>query len=168
MIGATGFVKEELNNMKKPVRFVDTTLRDGQMSLWAYCMRTDWILPVAAQLDQVGFEAMELMGTSIPKKMVRELREDPFERVRRFASLASRTSLRAIMGRYITAFEITPASVTKLWLERLVANGIREVRMSDCSNTVSEWERLVRASRHAGLEIGLNPPFFVSPVPTDQ
>lgn len=139
----------------KPVHFVDTTLRDGHLSLWACAMRTDWMLPVVARIDQAGFRAIELMSTSIPKKMVRELKKDPWERVRLFAKLAPRTPLRVIMGRYITSFEITPASITNLWLERLVANGIREVRMSDCSNTVSEWERLIRDSRRAGLKIVL-------------
>ena len=152
----------------KPVHFVDTTLRDGHLSLWACAMRTEWMLPVATQIDQAGFRAIEIMSTSIPKKMVRELKEDPWERVRLFAKFAPRTPLRVIMGRYITSFEITPASVTNLWLERLVANGIREVRMSDCSNTVSVWERLIRDSRRAGLKIVLNLVFSVSPVHSDD
>ncbi|MBI2319301.1 MAG: carboxylase, partial [Betaproteobacteria bacterium] len=152
----------------KPVHFVDTTLRDGHLSLWACAMRTDMMLPVASRLDQAGFRAIELMSTSIPKKMVRELREDPWERVRLFAARAPRTPLRVIMGRYITSFEITPASVSNLWLERLSANGIREVRMSDCSNTVSVWERLIRDSRRAGLNIVLNLVYSVSPVHTDE
>src|SRR5450759_2746725 len=72
----------------KPVHFVDTTLRDGHMSLWAGAMRTDMMLPVAAQIDQVGFKAMEIISTSFFKKMVRELRDDPWERLRLIADLA--------------------------------------------------------------------------------
>jgi len=30
------------------VRFVDTTLRDGQQSLWAYNMRTGMMVPIAS------------------------------------------------------------------------------------------------------------------------
>jgi len=152
----------------KPVHFVDTTLRDGHMSLWAGAMRTDMMLPVAARIDRVGFKAMEIISTSFFKKMVRELRDDPWERLRRMADLAPRTPLRAILGRYVGAFEFTPASVTDLWLERLVANGVREVRISDCSNTVSVWERLVLDSRRVGLKSVLNLIFSVSPVHTDD
>lgn len=152
----------------KPVHFVDTTLRDGHLSLWACGMRTNWMLPVAARIDQAGFRALEIMSTSIPKKMVRELREDPFERLRLFAQLAPQTPLRAIMGRYMSSFEITPLSLNKLWLERLVANGVREVRMSDCSNTVSGWEQLIRDPRQLGLKIIMNLVFSVSPVHTDD
>jgi oxaloacetate decarboxylase alpha subunit len=152
----------------KPVHFVDTTLRDGHMSLWAGAMRTDMMLPVAAQIDRVGFKAMEIISTSFFKKMVRELRDDPWERLRLIANLAPRTPLRAILGRYVAAFEFTPPSVTDLWLERLVANGVREVRISDCSNTVSVWERLVRDSHRVGLKTILNLIFSVSPVHTDD
>jgi oxaloacetate decarboxylase alpha subunit len=152
----------------KPVHFVDTTLRDGHMSLWAGAMRTEMMLPVAAQIDKVGFQAMEIMSTSFFKKMVRELRNDPWERMRLMSSLAPRTPLRAILGRTVAAFEFTPRSVTELWLERLVANGVRQVRISDCSNTVAVWERLVRDSRHVGLKTILNLIYSVSPVHTDD
>jgi len=152
----------------KQVHFVDTTLRDGHMSLWAGAMRTDMMLPVAARLDQIGFKAMEINSTSFFKKMVRDLRDDPWERMRLVADLAPRTPLRAILGRTAAAFEFTPACISKLYLERLVANGVREVRISDCSNTVLVWERLVRDSRRAGLNTILNLIFSVSPVHTDE
>jgi isopropylmalate/homocitrate/citramalate synthase len=42
------------------VRFVDTTLRDGQQSLWAMGMRTGAMLSIAEQMDRVGFESMEV------------------------------------------------------------------------------------------------------------
>ena len=152
----------------KRVHFVDTTFRDGHMSLWAGAMRTDMMLPVAARMDRAGFLAMEILSTSFFKKMVRELRDDPWERIRLIARLAPRTPLRAILGRTVAAFEFTPSSITDLWLERLVANGVREVRISDCSNTVSVWERLVRDSRRVGLKAVLNLIFSVSPRHTDD
>ena len=43
-------------------RFVDTTYRDGHMSLWASAMTTGMMLPVAERLDRAGFEAIELMS----------------------------------------------------------------------------------------------------------
>ena len=64
------------------VRFVDTTLRDGQQSLWAYNMRTGMMVPVADQIDDAGFEAVELGGPVEMPKCVKELREDPWERYR--------------------------------------------------------------------------------------
>lgn len=151
----------------KPVHFVDTTLRDGNASLWAMGMRTDMILPVAAQIDRAGFQAVEITTASFFKKMVREHRNDPWERVRRVAELAPRTPLRAIIGRATSTFEFTPASISNLYLERLFAHGVREVRISDSSNTVSVWERRVGDSRRVGLKTILNLVYSVSPVHTD-
>jgi oxaloacetate decarboxylase alpha subunit len=152
----------------KPVHFVDTTLRDGNASLWAGGMRTETILPVAAHIDQAGFQSIEIIATAFFKKMVRELRDDPWERLRLVAKLMPNTPLRAIMGRTAAAFDFTPASISNLYLERLVANGVREVRISDSSNTVSVWAQRVRDSHRVGLKTILNLIFSVSPKHTDE
>ena len=70
-----------------PIQFVDTTVRDGNQSLWAAGMRTDMILPVIGQIDSAGYVAIELFTAAFIKKMVRELKEDPWERL---AALRSR------------------------------------------------------------------------------
>ena len=42
------------------IRFVDTTIRDGHQSLWAENMTTGMMLPIAKNLDDAGFEGIEL------------------------------------------------------------------------------------------------------------
>lgn len=149
------------------VNFVDTTLRDGQQSLWAYGMRTGMMLPIAERLDQAGFEAIEL-GTPVElSKCVRELREDPWERHRLMAQRITKTPLRAIHGTR-SGFEIFPRSVHKLWDECMAAIGIRQVRISDCWNDPSEWKWRVQQARSAGLEPIINLIFSVSPKHTDD
>lgn len=150
------------------VRFVDTTLRDGQMSLWATEMTTGMILPVAERLDGAGFEAIEIIAAAFFKKCVRELREDPWERIGLVGRRIRKTPLRAIRGRYMTAFHITPPSITKLWLERLAAKGIRQIRISDSSNTAAVWREQVQSARDVGFEAILNLIFSISPRHTDE
>ena len=58
------------------ISFVDTTLRDGQQSLWALGMKTDAMLGAAAQMDRIGFESMEFFVSIMIKKYVRELKEN--------------------------------------------------------------------------------------------
>jgi oxaloacetate decarboxylase alpha subunit len=149
------------------VHFVDTTLRDGQSSLWAYGMRTDMMLPVVATMDRAGFEAMEIIASAPFKKCVRELREDPWERLRLVRQRVQKTPLRAIRGRYMSAFHITPQAIEDLWSERLVANGIRQVRISDCSNMVTTWRRQADNARHLGLGTIINLIYSLSPKHTD-
>ena len=58
------------------VNFIDTTLRDGQMSLWATGMRTDMILPVAATMDQAGFAAIEILASNFEETVPKMSEED--------------------------------------------------------------------------------------------
>jgi oxaloacetate decarboxylase alpha subunit len=150
------------------IKFVDTTLRDGPTSLWAESMRTGMILPIASQIDSAGFEAIEIIATTFFKKCVRELREDPWERLRLVSQRITKTPLRAIRNRNMAAFHISPRSLSKLWLERLVANGLRQIRISDPSNTVSCLQQQASDAQGAGLESIVNLIFSISPKHTDE
>ncbi|MFQ5542158.1 MAG: hypothetical protein ACE5E2_04955 [Candidatus Binatia bacterium] len=150
------------------IKFVDTTLRDGPQSLWAESMRTGMIVPIASQMDRAGFEAIEIIATTFFKKCVRELREDPWERLRLVSQRITKTPLRAIRNRNMAAFHITPRSLSKLWLERLVANGLRQIRISDPSNTVSCLQQQASDAQGAGLESIVNLIFSISPKHTDE
>lgn len=149
------------------IRFVDTTLRDGHQSLWAEGMTTGMMLPIAAQFDRAGFDAIELISASHLKKCVRDLREDPWERVREIAKRIKKTPLRLIAGR-VNAFELTPISIYRLFIERMAANGMREARISDEWNDPESWERKLLISREAGLEPLINLIFSISPKHSDE
>jgi len=150
------------------IRFVDTTLRDGQLSLWASNMRTDMMLPIAERLDRAGFEAIEIMSSAFYKKCVRDLKEDPWERLRLMSKRVKTTPLRTIRSRSMLAFQISPPAITELWLERLAANGLTEIRTSDPSNTASYWAEAVRAAQRVGLKTILNIIYSISPKHTDE
>ena len=156
---------------KKPsntVSFVDTTLRDGHLSLWASNMRTGMMLPIADRLDRAGFEGIEIMSSAFYKKCVRDLKDDPWERVRLLKKRIRHTPLRSIRSRSMLAFQITPPAIADLWLERLAANGIDELRTSDPSNTPSFWRQAVASAKRAGLKTILNIIYSISPKHTDE
>jgi oxaloacetate decarboxylase alpha subunit len=149
------------------VHFVDTTLRDGQESLWATAMRTGMILPIAARMDAAGFEAIEIIATTNFKKQIRDLKENPWDRIRLAASRIKKTPLRAIRNRYMAAFQITPNAISDLWLERMAANGVREIRLSDPSNTSSYWKDILNSASKVGLKTIINLIFSISPRHSD-
>src|SRR6476659_3222891 len=150
------------------IRFVDTTLRDGHLSLWASNMRTDMMLPIAERLDDAGFEAIEVMSSAFYKKCVRDLKDDPWERVRLLKQRIRRTPLRSIRSRSMLAFQMTPPAIADLWLERLAAHGIAELRTSDPSNTPLYRKQAVDAAKLAGLKTILNIIYSISPKHTDE
>ncbi|TAJ98653.1 hypothetical protein EPO44_11280 [bacterium] len=149
------------------IRFVDTTLRDGQQSLWAFGMRTGMMVPIAPNMERAGFDAIEFTTPVEFVKCVRELREDPWERLRLIAREITETPLRTIHGTR-SGFEIFPPSVHQLWDECVARNGVRQVRISDCWNDPSEWKWRVEQARKAGLEPILNLIYSVSPKHTDE
>jgi len=150
------------------VYFVDTTVRDGQLSLWASNMRTAMMLPIAERLDRAGFEAIEIMSSAFYKKCVRDLKDDPWERIRLLARRIKKTPLRSIRSRSMLAFQLTAPAITDLWLERLAANGIHELRTSDPSNTPKYWREAVAGAKRAGLKTILNIIYSISPKHTDE
>ena len=159
-----------MNDMKQngEISFVDTTLRDGQLSLWASNMTTRMMLPIIDSIDAAGFEAFELISSAFFKKAVRDLKEDLWERTRLVAQRTKKTPLRAIRSRSMLAFQITPAAISELWLERLAANGITELRTSDPSNTPSYWAKSVAGANRLGLKTILNIIYSISPKHTDD
>src|SRR4249920_2522437 len=149
------------------IRFVDTTIRDGHQSLWAENMTTGMMLPVAKRMDDAGFEGIELISGSHLKKCVRELKEDPWERVRLVAKEITKTPLRLIAGR-VNTFEYNPPSMYRLFVERMFANGIKEARISDEWNDYEGWKFRVGECHRAGMKSILNLIYSVSPKHSDE
>lgn len=149
--------------------FVDTTLRDGQQSLWAEGMRTGMMLAVAPHLDRAGFKSIEIISTSFLKKCVRELRENPWERLRLIAEKITRTPLVAMTQGNLNSFTRTPQSLSKLYFELLAAHGIKIVQMMSPSNDMGFLlpER-VRFAHEAGLQVTMALVYSLSPKHTDD
>ena len=76
--------------------------------------------------------------------------------------------MRAIGAERISAFELTPDSIIELWFERLVANGIKQLRISDPANDPAGWRKSVERAKRNGLGTVLNLIFSVSPKHTDE
>ncbi len=148
------------------IGFVDTTLRDGHQSLWAERMTTGMMLPVAERIDRAGYQALDLISGSHLKKCIRELGEDPWQRIRLVAQRITETPLRAIAGR-VNTFGHDPLSMFELYLQRVAANGIRQVRILDPWNDLAGWTRKVRAARAAGLACVIDLVYSISPKHTD-
>ena len=78
---------------KRQIFLTDVALRDGHQSLLATRMRTEDLLPVGAQLDEVGFWSLEVWGGATFDSCLRFLKEDPWERLRAFRQAMPKTRL---------------------------------------------------------------------------
>ena len=154
------------------IEFVDVTLRDGQQSLWAEGMTTGMMLPVAEQFDDAGFAGIEAFSTSFFGKCVRDLREDPFKRIRLLASRIRRTPLRINSGGLNSGgfnfFGSDQPVMYQLYWNLMAANGIKEARISDPWNDPSAWRSRASAAQKAGIAPIINITYSISPRHTDE
>ena len=139
----------------KEIHFVDTTVRDGQLSLWALGMRTGAMLAIAEQMDRCGFESMEFFGFAGYIKMVREHKENPWDWMGLGAKKFNRTRLR-YHGGLATGFEKIPRSVRLLMIERVVAHGITLTRSSDPWNDYEAAAAEIAALKNLGMDVVIN------------
>ena len=131
------------------IKFVDTTIRDGHQSLWAENMTTGMMLPVAEALDRAGFDAIELISSSHLKKCVRELKEDPWARVKLMSKRITHTPLRLNAGRF-SAFDLTPRSMYWLFMRfRILARDGYALVGEVCRPLTKPHQK--RASRGAAI-----------------
>ena len=152
------------------IYFVDQTIRDAQQSLWGYMMRTDMITPIAKTMDQVGYKAIATVGSQAFTVLVRNLNEDPWERIRTVSRLLQNTPLR---GSYQTAslstFDLsTPRDVISLWIKRSVANGIKCFWVCDWQDNMDRFVYFARIAREAGAKVITTIGYNLSPIHTDE
>lgn len=153
----------------KEIKFVDTTFRDGHASLWAEGMTTPMMLSVAREMDQTGFAAIEFIATSHFLKCVRELREDPWQRIRLIRERIVNTPLSLMMLHSVTSFDLTPFSVLKVWIERIAANGIKRIQIMDSANDMNfRIPQCVRFAKEVGLEVAQSLVYCHSPKHSDE
>jgi oxaloacetate decarboxylase alpha subunit len=149
------------------IHFVDTTVRDGSLSLWALGMRTGAMLAIAEQMDRCGFESMEFFGFAGYIKYVKEHKENPWDWIGLGAKKFRRTRLR-YHGGLASGFEKIPRSVRLLMIERVVAHGITLTRSSDPWNDYAAAAVEIAALQKLGMEVIVNLIYSVSPRHTDE
>jgi oxaloacetate decarboxylase alpha subunit len=149
------------------IHFIDTTVRDGSLSLWALGMRTGAMLAIAEQMDRCGFESMEFFGFAGYIKYVKEHKENPWDWIGLGAKKFRRTRLR-YHGGLASGFEKIPRSVRLLMIERVVAHGITLTRSSDPWNDYDAAAVEIATLQKLGMEVIVNIIYSVSPRHTDE
>ena len=75
------------------LQIMDTTIRDGQQSLWATRMQIGDMLPILPKMDRVGYWAIEAWGGATFDTCMRFLDENPWERLRSIKAQTPNTPL---------------------------------------------------------------------------
>ena len=107
------------------LRIMDTTIRDGQQSLWATRMTTAEMLPILPKMDEVGYWAIEAWGGATFDTCLRFLDEDPWERLRLIKERCPNTRLAMLVrGQNLVGYKHYSTDVVERFIERAHANRI--------------------------------------------
>jgi len=153
------------------VKLIDVSLRDGNQSVWGATGVTDrTVREMAPLLDRCGYEAIELLTSTIIAVAVRYHSQDPFDRLDMARRLAPRAKLGFLTtGRRFISFGQTPKSVLGLAYELLRRHGVTRMWVVDPMSDMDSTRENARMAKAAGFEdvvAGLC--FTLSPVHTDE
>jgi pyruvate/oxaloacetate carboxyltransferase/biotin carboxyl carrier protein len=156
--------------MENKIYFVDQTLRDAQQSLWGFMMRTDHMTPIAEKMDEVGYLSIATVGSQAFTVQVRNLNEDPWERIRILSKLITKTPLR---GSYqigsLSSFDLsTPRDIITLWIKRSAANGIKSFWICDYQYEMEKFIYFAQIAKAEGAQVVPALMYTSSPVHTNE
>lgn len=153
----------------RDIPVIDTTLRDAHQCLWATRMTTAHMLPIAEKMDNIGFQRIDLAGTIQFDVCIRFLKENPWERMRLMREKITKTPLSSFTrSKNLVSFDTVPDDIVALWVERLVANGFREVGSFDGLNDVDNMLATINVARKLGVRTFGALSYCLSPVHTDE
>ncbi|MBC7357577.1 MAG: pyruvate carboxylase subunit B [Desulfacinum sp.] len=145
-----GLVDEPIE-VTHPVKIQDLTFRDGHQSLFATRGRTEDFIPIAEDMDKVGFYSMEVWGGATFDTMHRFLGEDPWERIRTLKKYIKNTPFSMLLrGQNLVGYRNYPDDVAEAFVERACENGMDIFRVFDALNDFRNFETAVKVIKKCG------------------
>ena len=146
--------KKQATTTKKIVKVTDTTFRDGHQSLLATRMRTEDMLPVAEEMDSMGFHSMEVWGGATFDVTTRFLNEDPWERLRTLKKMLPKTPLQMLLrGQNLVGYRNYADDLVREFVLHSAECGMDIFRVFDALNDERNFESSFKAIKEAGKHI---------------
>ncbi|ECL1568160.1 oxaloacetate decarboxylase subunit alpha [Salmonella enterica subsp. enterica] len=151
------------------VAITDVVLRDAHQSLFATRLRLDDMLPIAAQLDDVGYGSLECWGGATFDACIRFLGEDPWVRLRELKKAMPKTPLQMLLrGQNLLGYRHYADDVVARFVERAVKNGMDVFRVFDAMNDPRNMKAALQAVRSHGAHAQGTLSYTTSPAHTLQ
>ncbi|MCK3658155.1 oxaloacetate decarboxylase [Pasteurellaceae bacterium Pebbles2] len=155
--------------MSKKINITDVVLRDAHQSLFATRLRLDDMLPIAAELDDIGYWSLEAWGGATFDSCIRFLGEDPWVRLRELKKACPKTPLQMLLrGQNLLGYRHYADDVVDRFVERCVVNGMSVFRVFDAMNDPRNMKAALQAVRKNGGHAQGTLSYTTSPVHTLQ
>ncbi|SMB86421.1 oxaloacetate decarboxylase, alpha subunit [Pasteurella testudinis DSM 23072] len=150
-----------------PIAITDVVLRDAHQSLFATRLRLDDMLPIASELDQIGYWSLESWGGATFDSCIRFLGEDPWVRLRELKKAMPKTPLQMLLrGQNLLGYRHYADDVVERFVERAVAGGMDVFRVFDAMNDPRNMRCALQAVRKQGGHAQGTLSYTTSPVHT--
>ena len=152
-------------SQSRKLYLTDVALRDGHQSLLATRMRTEDLIPAAAQLDTVGFWSLEVWGGATFDACLRFLKEDPWERLTAFRHAAPNTRLQMLLrGQNLVGYRHYADDVLEQFIVKSAEHGIDVFRIFDALNDFRNIQAAVKMVQQCHKHVEATICYTVSPV----
>jgi pyruvate carboxylase subunit B len=147
------------------VRFTETALRDAHQSLLATRMRTRDMIPIAEEMDKVGYFSVEAWGGATFDTCIRFLNEDPWERLRQLKAEFNHTPIQMLLrGQNLVGYKHYPDDVVTKFVEKSYENGVDIFRIFDALNDIRNMEKSIKVAKEQGAHVQGTISYTISPV----
>jgi pyruvate/oxaloacetate carboxyltransferase len=151
--------------MAGKIAIMETVLRDAHQCLVATRMRTEDMLPIAAQLDDIGYWSLEAWGGATFDATLRFLKEDPWERLRKLRAAMPKTRFQMLLrGQNVVGYRNYPDDIVQAFVARAAANGIDVFRIFDAMNDIRNMKTAIEAALKTGKLVEGSVCYTISPV----
>jgi oxaloacetate decarboxylase alpha subunit len=127
-------------------------------------MRTEDMLPIAAEIEKVGYWAVEMWGGATFDSCMRFLDEDPWERIRRLKELMPTTPFMMLLrGQNVLGYKHYPDDVLERFVVRAHANGIDVFRIFDALNDPRNMSKAIEVVKREGGHVQASMSYTIGP-----
>ncbi|WP_165247632.1 acetyl-CoA carboxylase biotin carboxyl carrier protein [Adlercreutzia sp. ZJ141] len=149
------------------LQIMDTTIRDGQQSLWATRMSIGDMQPILPLMDRVGYWAIEAWGGATFDSCLRFLDENPWERLRSIKASTPNTPLAMLSrGQNLVGYKHYSKEIVNRFIKAANRNGIHVFRVFDALNDIRNVVDNAEAIRECGAHFEGAISYTISPVHT--
>ena len=147
------------------VGITEVVLRDGHQSLLATRFTLADMLPIAKELDQVGYWSIESWGGATFDSCIRYLNEDPWERLRALKKAMPNTQQQMLLrGQNLVGYKHYSNEVVALFIQKASENGIDVFRIFDALNDFNNIEFSIKQVKENGKHAQGAMAYTTSPV----
>ncbi|MDC3045879.1 pyruvate carboxylase subunit B [Gammaproteobacteria bacterium] len=155
--------------MNKKVGITEVVLRDGNQSLLSTRLKLEDLIPIASNLDDIGYSSIESWGGAIFDSCVRYLDEDPWERLRELKKAMPKTKQQMLLrGQNLVGYKHYSDEIVSKFIEKSVLNGIDIFRIFDALNDLRNIKHSVEIVKKNGKHAQGTIAYTISPVHTMQ